>query len=277
MICRPRCVSPSGVGHRASLVWLIPIVAVVIGGWLAVKLSARAARPSASASQRRRPGGGQDEDQIPRRRCRRGARHRRQRRSHPRGGHRRAQTRGGDVDGGRHAFLGGARACRRRRGIGPRTLLSGAYIGVDVGTSKRAARALHGPGAGARRSGGKAGCSSRPPRARSARARRSTSVTWRSGRSPPRSSRRTGARSRSACSCARRSIALSRPAPGSGSERDSPLTGCDRRQGRGRVAGDVPPRRNLLRARARPGPGRRRRPGAGGAPLPSCCRTAAMR
>src|SRR5580693_1610796 len=75
---------------------------------------------------------------------------------------------------------------------GLETLLSGAYIGLDVGSSRREVRAPSGPD------------------------RRSSSITFRSERSPPRISTATAARSRWACSCGRRSIVTSRPAPGSG-------------------------------------------------------------
>ena len=122
------------------------------------------------------------------------------------------------MDGGGHTFLGGARACRRRRGVGARDLALRRVHRRRRRDLEARAPALRGPRGGARRqrAGPRGECSSRAPRARSERARRSTSVTWRSGRSPPRISRRTGAMLRSACSCARRSIASSRRARDSG-------------------------------------------------------------
>ena len=131
---------------RPEFIWAIPIVAVLIGGWLAVR-AIRARGPIITISFNNAGGAGrrQDEDQIPRRRCRRGAQHRRRPRSRHGGDHRRAEARGRARGWWRTRSFWVVRARVAAAEVsGLETLLSGAYIGVDVGTSKRARRHFKG-------------------------------------------------------------------------------------------------------------------------------------
>ena len=203
---------------RPELIWTIPIVAVLIGGWLAIR-AIRARGPMITISFRNAGGLVAGKTKIRYRDVDVG------------------EVRNIGVSANRTTVLVTAELKReaapwmvedthfwvvRARVAaaevsGLETLLSGAYIGVDVGTSKRARRHFTGLEEVPVVSGGTKGrLFVARARAQSGRARRSTSVTWRSGRSPPRISRRTGAMSRSACSCARHSIASSRRARDSG-------------------------------------------------------------